>query len=144
MALTITAANSIFAIAIKGLFDSPQILQGFAADAAFTTEAVDSVETVMGVDGRFSAGWVPMELRQTITIMPNSPSADVFERWYLAQQTIREVYAASAVITIPSIKKEYTCTEGYLSSYTPIAEVAKVLRARTFSITWGFISPAPV
>ena len=59
---TITSADCTFLITIAGLFTSPVQLQGFAADRAFETAAVDVAELVMGVDGNLSAGWVPLSL----------------------------------------------------------------------------------
>jgi len=72
---SITAMNSVYALAILNLYPVPQILQGYSADAAFDTEAADAAEIVMGVDGHMSAGFVPFVTRQTISIMPDSISS---------------------------------------------------------------------
>lgn len=141
---TITAANSIFTLAILNLFPTPQQLQGYSADAAFVTEAITSAELVMGVDGNMSAGWVPTEKRVAIHLMPDSPSIGMFDAWYAAQESARELYFASASVILPAVAKEYVCLKGVLTNYTPIAEVAKVLRARTFGITFQSVLPAPV
>jgi hypothetical protein len=141
---TITAANSVYMLAILDLFPVPQQLQGFSADAAFASEAFDMVEVVMGVDGNMSAGWIPVIKKQTISIMPDSASADMFDAWYAAQEAARELYFAQGVIVLPSIKKEFTMIKGVLSTYTPHAEVAKTLRFRSFGITWSQILPAPI
>ena len=141
---TITAANSIIMLAIGGLFDVPQQLQGFSADAAFSAEAFASVETVMGVDGNMSAGWIPVEKKMTIHIMPDSASDTMFDAWYAAQEAARELYFANGTIILPSISREFTMIKGVLSTYTPIPEVGKVLRARAFGITWQSILPAPL
>ena len=71
---TITAANSKFALSITNLYMSPQLLQGYATDDAFTTDTPDLAETVMGVDGHLSAGYVFNAVNMTISIMPDSPS----------------------------------------------------------------------
>ena len=142
--LTITSSNSVFMLAITGLYDSPQRIVGYTGDTGFAMESVDSVETAMGIDRRFSAGWIPSEVRQTITLQADSPSNDLFENWYAAQQTIGEIYFASGRIVIPALRKEYVNTEGVLKGYTPMAEVGKTLRPRVFMITWGFSVPNPV
>jgi hypothetical protein len=141
---TITAANSIITLAILNLFPVPQQLQGFSTDAAFSSEAFASVEVVMGVDGNMSAGWIPVEKRMTISIMPDSPSVAMFDAWYAAQEAARELYFANGIIILPSISREFTMVKGVLSTYTPFPEVAKVLRARSFGITWQSILPAPI
>lgn len=141
---TITAANSVIMLAITGLFPVPQQLQGFSADAAFAAEAFASVEVVMGVDGHMSAGWVPVEKKMTIQIMPDSPSAAMFDAWYAAQEAARELFFADGSIILPSVSREFTMLTGVLSTYTAFPEVAKVLRARSFGITWQSILPAPI
>jgi hypothetical protein len=141
---TITAANSVLMLAITGLFPVPQQLQGYSADAAFATEAFAPVEVVMGVDGNMSAGWVPIEKKMTIQIMPDSPSAALFDAWYSAQEAARELYWADGSIILPSISREFTMIKGVLSTYTAFPEVAKVLRARSFGITWQSVLPAPI
>lgn len=142
--LTITAANSIYTLAIGGLFATPQQLVGFAADAAFAGEALAPAEVMMGVDGRMSAGWVPVEQRQTISLSADSPSILLFETWYSAQQQQRELYFASAQIIMPSVKRAYSCVKGVLSNYTPLADASKTLRPRTFGITWESVRPSTI
>jgi hypothetical protein len=143
-AKTITAANSIYMLSILGLFPVPQQLSGFSADAAFSTEAITPFEGVMGVDGNLSGGWVPVERKQSIMIMPDSPSSDMFDAWHAAEEAAREKYIAAAVIIMSATGREYTCLKGFLSTYTPIPEVGKVLKARSFGITWQSITPAPI
>lgn len=141
---TITSANSVIMLAISGLFDVPQQLQGFSADAAFSAEVFAAVETVMGVDGNMSAGWVPVEKKMSIMIMPDSDSDVLFDTWFAAQEAARELYFASGTIILPSISRELTMIKGVLSGYTPLPEVGKVLKARTFGLTWQNILPAAI
>jgi hypothetical protein len=141
---TITSANSIIMLSILGLFPVPQQLQGFSADAGFSTEAFASVETVMGVDGNMSAGWVPVEKKMSIMIMPDSPSILIFDAWYAAQEAARELFFAEGVIILPAVAREFTMLKGVMSTYMPIPEIGKVLKARTFGITFQSILPAPI
>ncbi|WP_321899871.1 phage tail fiber protein [Paraburkholderia heleia] len=53
---TITSANSAFSISVTDLYPVPQAIHGYAADDAFTAEAVEMAEIVMGVDGHMSGG----------------------------------------------------------------------------------------
>lgn len=140
---TITAANSVFALAIANVFPSPQILQGYSADDAFTTEAIESVETVQGIDGNLSGGFVFNPYKMTITIMPDSPSLDVFFQWDQYQRSIREVAIASATIALPAIGKKFQCVKGYLTSNVPIPGVKKTLQPIPLQITWNLITGQP-
>lgn len=141
---TITAANSVFALAITGLYPSPQTLHGYAADDGFTTEALESAEVVMGLDGHMSGGYVFNPVKQTITLMPDSASLDVFNNWALAQMAAREVLVANASISLPSIGKKYVLTRGFLTSSKPIVDVKKVLAPVSYQITWNTIVGAAI
>jgi len=137
---TITAANSQFSLAIADLYPTPQSLQGYAADDAFSTDAVDITETVMGVDGHLSGGFVFNPVSQTINIMPDSPSLEIFENWYLASKTAREVYVANGTIIMPAISRKFTLKRGFLISTPPIATARKTLQPLAFSLQWESVT----
>lgn len=136
MAKTITAANSSFAISIPNLYPAPQNIQGYAADDAFSEDALDQAEIVMGVDGHMSAGFVFNPVKQTVSIMPDSPSMAIFENWQAAQRTAREVFPCNATITLPAIRRKYTLQNGVMTTGKPIPDVKKTLQPTQFSITW--------
>jgi hypothetical protein len=140
--LTITAANSVYMLAIASLYPVPQQLQGYAADAAFATEDVEPTEVVMGIDGHMSAGFVPYVTPQTITIMPDSPSLTMFEQWLSAMKASREIFIANGTIALPAIGKKYTLTRGVLSRIKSIPDVKKSLQPVEYRITWESVSPA--
>lgn len=140
MAKTLTAANSVILLSIAGLFDTPQQLQQFSADDVFDTENVESAEVVMGVDGFFSGGWVPMPIKQNITLQADSNSIDVFERWYSAQQSIRELYYAHATVYLPAVNRKYSFTKGILTSHNVTPSAKKILQPRKFTVTWEKVS----
>lgn len=133
---TITSANSAYALAVANLYPVPQILQGYGADDAFVTEANEMAETIMGVDGKLSAGYIFNPVRQTITIMPDSPSLIIFETWQQAQRTARELYRCNAVVRLPALGRKYTLKNGVLSSGTPIPGVRRTLAPVSFILTW--------
>jgi hypothetical protein len=141
---TITAANSVFAITIAGLFPEPIRLQGFAADDVFSHALVAPVETLMGVDGFLSGGWTPQPKVQTIALQADSPSNAYFDDWYSAQETAREVYVADAHVTLQSIDVSFHCVKGFLTNYPPMADARRVLQPRRFSITWESITRVPL
>lgn len=141
---TITSANSIFLLSVAGIFNTPQQLQGFAADAAFAFDSVDPAEVVMGVDGNMSAGYVPYMTPQTISIMPDSPSLAIFETWLNANNTAGDVFFANGQISLPSIGRKYTMTRGVLTSAKAAPDAKKVLQAIEYKITWNTIAPSNV
>lgn len=141
---TITAVNSVFMLSVGGIFPVAQKLDGYAADAAFAFEQVNSSEVVLGVDGKMSAGYVPYLTVQTISIMPDSDSLYIFETWQEANNTARENFYADATIVLPSINRKYVLTKGVLSGYKASPDVKKVLQAVEFKITWNTITPAVI
>ncbi len=133
---TLTAANSIFALAITGLYPSPQVLSGYTTDDAFAAEAVEINETMQGLDGHLSAGFIFVPTKQTITLQADSDSYDVFNNWVLAMKASREVLVANATIALPAVGKKYVLTRGFLTSHTPFPDVKKLLQPLKFVITW--------
>lgn len=140
----ITAADSIYTITIDLIYPTPQALQGYMADAAFASDAVEQAQVVMGVDGRMSHGWVPNPTVQTVSIMPDSPSQGLFENWIQAQQTSRQILVANATIIIPGIGRAYTLTRGVLTQGKIMPDVNRVLAGTPFQITWERVTSAAV
>jgi hypothetical protein len=142
MAGSITSVNSVFTLGITGLFSVPQALQGYAADDIFDASPTTPAEVVMGLDGRLTGGFLFVETKMSITMMADSPSVDMFERWNAAQIAIRDLYFANGGVTMPALGKAYTLTRGILTSYTPLSDAKKTLQPRKFEITWQNVQPA--
>lgn len=140
MARSLTAANAVLTLAVAGLFNTPRLIQGFATDDVFDTENVQSVETMMGVDGRLSAGWVPQPIVMNIMLQADSASIDFFERWYAAQQTGREVYIANGSILLRAVNRQYAMTRGFLTAHPVTPSAKKTLQPRRFTITWESVT----
>ena len=140
----ITAANSIFLLAISDIFPVAQQLVGYAADAAFTNDAVTLGETIIGVDGKMSAGYLPFTITQTIVIMPDSDSLSLFEEWVAAEKAARELYFANATILIPSIGRQFLLTKGALTSAKIMPDVKKFLQPSEFKITWESVDSSVI
>lgn len=141
---TITSANSSFAIVVPGVYSAPQSIQGYATDDAFATEAIEKVETMMGIDGKLSAGYIFNPYKMTVTLQGDSGSFDIFTNWQLAQDAVREVISASATIVIPSIGYRFAMSNGYLSRFQAMPEAKKTLAPLKFEITWEKIVGAKV
>ena len=140
---TLTSANSILIIGVAGLFNAPQQIQGFATDDIFSIEDIDTVETAMGVDGKLSAGWVPVPIKQKITLQADSDSTFIFEQWYQQQQLAKETLIASGSIFLPSVQRKYLMTRGFLTSVNVAPTAKKILQPRAYTITWQSVSAAP-
>lgn len=140
---TLTSANAILLISVAGLFDVAQRIQGFATDDMTDTDAVESGETSMGIDGRLSAGFVPVPVMQNITLQADSESLDFFERWDTTEQAIREKYVASGSLLIRATGRKYDMTRGFLRSISRTPALKKTLQPRRCTIVWERVTPAP-
>lgn len=136
MSNTITSADSIFALTVTNLFPSAQTLEGYAADAMFALGDTEMAVSVRGADGKLSGGFVFGEYLQTITIMPDSPSRELFETWQLTSLTSKSVFRCNATIILPAISRKFTLTNGILQRVKAIPDAQRVLQAMTFQINW--------
>lgn len=141
---TITSANSVLMLGINRLFNIPIQIQGFATDDAFTLEDVDMAETMMGVDGKLSGGWIPVVKSLEITLQADSASNDFFDAWIAAESTAREKYTANGSILLQGTGKLYVLTNGFLKKGNLMPPAKKVLQPRKFTIEFEGIAGAPV
>lgn len=141
---SITSVNAVYMLVIPAVFPVPQQLQGFSADDIFDSEALASAEALMGLDGVLSAGFVFVPIKQGISLQADSPSNVVFDAWWTAQQVAKEVFPASAIINLGSIRRTYALATGWLTTYPALPDAKKTLTPRKYGITWGNIIPAPL
>lgn len=78
---TLTAANSILLMRVKGFNDNFVQIEGYAADNAFDFGQGKIGETMMGVDGQQSGGFTPHEVDFNIQLAPTSKSRDYFDQF---------------------------------------------------------------
>jgi hypothetical protein len=135
----ITSANSVLALGVASLFPTPQQLQGFSADDMYSVDAVDVTESVMGVDGRKSAGYIPQIKTMNVMLQADSDSNTFFEAIYAAQEAAKTVYVLNGIATQSSVGKVYALTNGTIKNYTPLADAKKTLQPRKFTIEWESI-----
>ena len=138
---TITSANSVVTFSVSGLYDSPQQLEGYAADKAWETDAVELAETMIGVDGKKSAGYTPQLVKQTFHLQADSLSKQFFIDIANATRQTRDTYRIDGTISLPSTGETFTCTNGTLTSFKPVPDAAKVLQPMDFAIVWESITP---
>jgi hypothetical protein len=142
MGKSITASNALFFINIPGVFFTPQQLQGFAADDIFEMEGIQTAETLMGVDGVLSAGFVYVPIPQSITLQADSDSLQVFNDWFAAEQLAGEKIRASGFVEFPALQRKWAMSGGILTNYKPMPGAGKTLRPMKNEITWERVSPA--
>lgn len=134
---TITAADCIFTLTVDNIYPSGVVLEGFAADNIYTTDTKTLAETVLGADGYLSAGFVHTSVNQTISIMPDSDSWDVFENWATLSVAGIAVFRCSATVLLPALGKKYTHINGVFKSWKALPDAQRVLQAGQAVIEWG-------
>ncbi len=139
---TITSANSVFKLTATGLYTTAQTIQGYAVDAAFMFDDVETAETQMGVDGIMSGGWIPAIYPQTVSLQANSVSVPIFEGIWQAQAYSQELLTLTATIQLPAIRRIWTFPQGYSKGLAPVPEAKKTLGMRKFKIDWANVTVA--
>ena len=140
----ITSSNSTFTLMIPPIFPSPQVLEGYAVDDAFSVDDLVLAEVQMGVDGKMSAGFTPNVSTMTISLQADSPSILVFEYWTQVMKGAKEIFVGQGAISILSVSKNYILTNGVLTAVKQLSDAKKVLAPQSFTITWETITPSPV
>jgi hypothetical protein len=138
----ITSANSVLILTAVGVWNGPQQIQGYATDDVYSADPLDIAETMMGVDGGLSAGFVYNALPVAYNLMAGSPSIALFDALYTQSRQTRSIYWLNGSITLPSLGMKYALVNGVLKTYPAIPDGGKVLKPRKFSIVWESISPA--
>lgn len=140
---TLTTANAVITLTVPFIFPTPIQLQGFSTDNIYETDAVDQVETAMGVDGILSGGFVNNPIPQTFVLQADSPSILFFETWAQTQKQAQDVYIANGSTTLPSVGRTYISTKGFLVNMQTMPGAAKTLQPRRFAIRWERVLSAP-
>lgn len=144
MARTITSANSVLSLSAPDINPVPVNIQGYAADEAFDNEQVDAAETVMGVDGRMSAGFTPFITKMPITLQADSPSVEFFDQILGAMEASTEVVFLQGSLILPSVGKGYNLVNGVLTRAKQFAGAKKILQPQSYEINWESVQPAPL
>jgi hypothetical protein len=140
--MDISAANATLSLQIASVFPIPQNIQGFAADDVFDLDQIESVETMMGVDGILSGGFVWKPQPQRVILQADSASNAVFDTWNAQQVATGQAYLANGVIRLPSIGLKIVLSNGYLTGYK-LPSAKKLVQPRPYHITWNLALPAP-
>jgi hypothetical protein len=141
---TITSANSSFALVVPDVFAVPQLLQGYAADDAFTQEAFDLVETRMGVDGILSGGFTPSAKRITVMLQPDSVALNVFLQWKAAMEAAKEAFNGSSTILYPSISLGFQLGTLFFTNSQGLPSAKKVIEPFPAILTYQDLTAFPI
>lgn len=140
----ISSSSAIIMLGANGLFPIPVQMQGFAPDDVFDSEALDSAEIVMGVDGKQSGGFIFVPLKWSCTLQADSPSIFFFDTIYQAEQTAIRKYILQGIVSLPSIGKKFNLNNGLMNGYKAMPDGKKILQPQKFTISWESFSPAPL
>lgn len=133
---SITSANASIQITIPGVYSSGVLLQNFAVNDIIDSEAQTITEGRVGADGFTVAGYVFNLNKFRMAFQANSSSIPVFYAWKAAQDSIRDVIAASMKIIAPSLGLDTDLSDVYCESLPflpPLKKVAEELTVSMFS-----------
>lgn len=142
MSNIITAADVVATMTVTNLYTSGFQLEGFTADNIFDAGNVDLAETIMGVDGKLSAGAILTSIDQTWHIMPDSPSYTKIQNWANLSRTSIAAYRCNATIVFPTHGKKYTCTNGVLVNAPLMPGAGRTVNPITMLIRWQNAVPS--
>ncbi len=140
---TLTAANAVITLTIPGIFSIPQQLQQFAVDDVADVDTLTIAETLMGVDGFLSGGFVFNAVKYTFTLQADSPSCFLFDQWKNAQATLLDTFPCNGGLLLKSLGTKWTWTRGFLVDYSPAPNIKKILQPRKFGVVFQRVFPQP-
>lgn len=141
--MDITSSNAVIMLTVPGLFDIPQQLQQFSADNIYGVDPLTAAETQMGVDGFLTGGVVFNPTNQNFELMADSPSNFIFDQLYLRQRADQVLYRIQGTVLLTSVGTKFTMRRGILTTWMPLPEAGRTLKARRHTITWERVTPNP-
>lgn len=135
----ITSADASAIMTVEKLFPNGFKLQQFSTDAAISQGDDTLAETRIGVDGHMVAGYTPSILTLTITLEPTSPSISYLDTLYQATKNNRRTYDVTVTISIPSLKKVLTYSNGVLKTGRILPDLQKVLAPVPYTFDFGSV-----
>ncbi len=136
MAGSLTSANATLKMVTEALYTSAVSIQGFATDDAWDQDAVQNGEYAMGVDGKYSAGYVYNAVRATFTVQADSPSLVYFENMYNYENTQRTKLTTEITIQSTANGRMYDYKNGFMESYKAPAG-KRILQPAVVVFTFG-------
>ena len=140
--MVITSAHSACVLSGPALPVAAVAGAGDAVDTAWSLEDVETAVAQVGVDGKMSAGWVPRLNAMTISFTPDSESITMFDAIVTAQDTMKTIYTVQGTLSLPSVNKAYTLSNGVITQFKAIPDGGRVLQPQSYRITWESVKPA--
>ena len=92
--MNITSANATLVLSCADFALASVSVEGFAVDDAWSFEETEHVVAQKGVDGKMSAGWVPVLNNMRINFSPDSPFNAQMMALLQAQKAARKPFLA--------------------------------------------------
>ena len=140
----ITSANTVLILSVPLLFPAPVQIQGFSTDDIFTVAPVVPIETMMGLDGNLSGGYMPTKKEMEIVLMASSPSNAFFDAIQAFQDANFVALSLFGSLSLPSNGRFFSLNNGFHTRYPPTPDARKVLQPRRFQITWESMQGIPI
>ena len=135
---SLTAVSATATIIIPDVAPAGHIFSGEFLDNAYTTGDLVNKELKQTLQGVLKAGYIPQIKEVTITLLPGTPSHNLFIDWYQAEENVRgALECESLVITLPAIKSIVTYTNGFLATSKAMPDVKKILQEVSYKISFG-------
>ncbi len=133
---SITSANASIQITIPGVYSDGTLLNNFAVNDILNPDPQTLVEGRVGADGFVVGGYVFNLNDFHMSFQANSDSIPIFYQWKAAQDSIRDVIAASMKIIVPSLGLDVDLQDVFCRSLPmlpPLKKVAEELTVAMFS-----------
>lgn len=140
---SITSANASVQL-VCALFPAGLKFENFAVDNAWTQELIQQIEARMGVDGMISFGYTPSPKPISFQFQPNSATVDRLDYLVQAQDLAKEAIICQMVITLKSIKKIVTLTNGACITNKLLPNAARVLDPMQYDFTFESANVVPM
>ena len=142
--MSITAANASLYLTSSVSFPSPQLVEQWAVDEAFASAAVKIAETLIGVDGKKSAGYTPYLVPLKLSLMADSVSMSIFDILIGNQKALEEVEDVDVTLSVPAIGMQFIFTTGNMETVNLIPDAGKVLKKRDFELKFQDFAAQPL
>ena len=142
--MDITSANATLVLSCADFALASVSVEGFAVDDAWSFEETEHVVAQKGVDGKMSAGWVPVLNNMRINFSPDSPFNAQMMALLQAQKAARKPFIISGVLSVPSLDKVFTLSKGVCPRAKTAPDGARVLGPQAYTITFDDVSPAVI
>lgn len=141
---TLTSANAVLMMTLP-ILPIPVQIKGFSADDMAEQEEIQYTESVKGVDGYMSSGYVNNNNVVNITLQPTSPSMDIFYTWIKTMKVKREAISVSLLtLSSEALGCTYICQNGVLTNGTEIPPFKKIIQPVKFKLTFESITQVPL